>query len=514
MISRLFIKNHLGFDTCELSFGAGLNVFTGVSGAGKSVLMKALLSAFGLSEASAQVVEIDAYCKLGLDDISDESPNVFKVLKQSSARYFLNSQSISKKNLSTACASFVRFLGAKESGEFDNSALLGLIDALVGEKNFAKNKADFTSIFKELSSAKTELEGLKADESHIEELKELASFEIDKISKINPKIGELEELSELKKRLSKRDKIEQAWSSACGIFEYESAVIRALELCECDSAFFSDAMNELRSAKESVSFDEMSDDEIEGVLDRIEALSGLERRYGSTEHALEILAQKKSELEKLEKIEFEKSHLQSKVAELEKSANDLASVLSKERKKALPKLEAKLNEYLEKMYLPPLSLVLSESTMSALGCDKIEVNLGAVNLKNISSGELNRLRLAFIATNAELIGNSRENSGGNSNENSQGVLILDEIDANLSGKEAMSIATVLEMLAHSYQIFAISHQPQLSSKANEHFLVEKNGELSSARKLSKTEREHELARMISGEHVSQEARDFAKKLLD
>lgn len=513
MISRLFIKNHLSFESCELSFGKGLNVFTGVSGAGKSVLMKALLSAFGLSEAIAQVVEIDAFCTLGLDDISDESPNVFKVLKQNSARYFLNSQSISKKNLSSACASFVRFLGAKESGEFENSALLGLVDALVGEKNFAKNKADFASIFKELSSAKAELEKLKTDESHVEELKELASFEINKISQINPKIGELEELSELKKCLSKRDKIEQAWDSASGIFELESAVIRALELCEYDSAFFSDAMNELRSAKESLSFEEMSDDEIEGVLDRIEALSGLERRYGSIERALEVLASKKAELEKLEKIEFEKTHLQNKVNELNSSANALASEISKARKKALPKLEAKLNEYLEKMYLPALFLGLKESTISELGLDKVEVNLGAVNLKNISSGELNRLRLAFIATSAELRA-SRNSRIPSTAKNQIGVLILDEIDANLSGKEAMSVASVLEMLGQSYQIFAISHQPQLSSKAAHHFLIEKKGEISSVRELSKDEREHELARMISGEHVSQEAKDFAKKLLD
>ena len=86
------------------------------------------------------------------------------------------------------------------------------------------------------------------------------------------------------------------------------------------------------------------------VLDRSEGLRGLERRYGSIERALEVLASKKAELEKLEKIEFEKSHLQNKVNELNNSANALASELSKARKKALPKLEAKLNEYLEKMY--------------------------------------------------------------------------------------------------------------------------------------------------------------------
>ena len=91
-------------------------------------------------------------------------------------------------------------------------------------------------------------------------------------------------------------------------------------------------------------------------------------------------------------------------------------------------------------------------------------------------------------------------------------MILDEIDSNLSGKEAMSIANVLVKISKFYQIFAISHQPQLSSKAAVHFLVSKEGDVSSVRQLSEEEKITELARMISGKTITAEALEFAKKL--
>ena len=116
-----------------------------------------------------------------------------------------------------------------------------------------------------------------------------------------------------------------------------------------------------------------------------------------------------------------------------------------------------------------ISLKINSKTLDAAGRDEVNLSLNDTALKNLSSGELNRLRLAFIASESKITG------GG------EGVIILDEIDANLSGKEAMSIANVLLNLAKFYQIFAISHQPQLSSKASSHFLVEKQGETSNVR---------------------------------
>ncbi|EOH9693308.1 hypothetical protein ACME3E_001218, partial [Campylobacter jejuni] len=144
--------------------------------------------------------------------------------------------------------------------------------------------------------------------------------------------------------------------------------------------------------------------------------------------------------------------------------------------------------------------IMEIHTQSDTASAKISSDNKEIHLKNLSSGELNRLRLAFIATECNIL-----NAG-------KGILFLDEIDANLSGKEAMSIAKVLEELSKFYQIFAISHLPQLSSKAHNHFLVEKNGEESKVKKLDQEERIKELARMVSGELVSDEAIEFAKTL--
>ncbi len=128
----------------------------------------------------------------------------------------------------------------------------------------------------------------------------------------------------------------------------------------------------------------------------------------------------------------------------------------------LKTLEDFLNDYLKNLYMKNVSLELVDtSKITSLGKDEIKLSINAANLKNLSSGELNRLRLAFIATECRIL-----NSG-------TGIIFLDEIDANLSGKEAMSIANVLNELSAFYQIFAISHLPQLSSKAHNHFLVEK-----------------------------------------
>ena len=94
-----------------------------------------------------------------------------------------------------------------------------------------------------------------------------------------------------------------------------------------------------------------------------------------------------------------------------------------------------------------------------------------------------------------------------------GILFLDEIDANLSGKESDAISKVLTRLSQSYQIFAISHQPQLTSSANQHFLVDKVDGKSFVRELNDKEKINEIARMISGESVTLEALEFAKNLL-
>lgn len=506
MISRILMKENLGFKEANLELSEGLTVFSGLSGAGKSVLFKGILAAFGFGESEAKFVELELDDKLDLESfgIESESENVFKILKEKNTKYFINNQSIAKKSLQSLSKSFIKYLSVKDNNEFSNEKFLTLLDALESAKNpkFNETKEKFEQIFKEYNENSLKLNRILEEERRIEELKELTQTHIEKISKINPKSGEYEELLKLKKRLSKRDKIEEAWNKVGGIFEYEKAVLDALNLSEVDANFFSECFNELRIIAENQKMEEL-DFDIEALLDRISDLSYLIKRYESIEGALETLELKKKELEHYENLSFEKKELELLNRDLKEKLEKKAHILSEARVRNLGVLEDFLNDYLAKLYMKNLKLdCVQNDEINLFGKDEIKLSVSETKLKNLSSGELNRLRLAFIATECKIL-----NSG-------RGIIFLDEIDANLSGKEAMSIAKVLDELSNFYQIFAISHLPQLSSKAHNHFLVEKNGKQSYVKKLEKEERIKELARMVSGEQISDEALQFARTLFE
>ncbi|EAJ2426983.1 DNA recombination protein RecN [Campylobacter upsaliensis] len=506
MISRILMKENLGFKEANLELSEGLTVFSGLSGAGKSVLFKGILAAFGFGESEAKFVELELDDELDLESfgIESEDENVFKMLKEKSTKYFINNQSIAKKSLQSLSKSFIKYLSVKDNNEFSNEKFLTLLDALESAKNpkFNETKEKFEQIFKEYNENSLKLNRVLEEERRIEELKELAQTHIEKISKINPKSGEYEELLKLKKRLSKRDKIEEAWNKVGGIFEYEKAVLDALNLSEVDANFFSECFNELRIIAENQKMEEL-DFDIEALLDRISDLSYLIKRYESIEGALETLELKKKELEHYENLSFEKKELELLNRDLKEKLEKKAHILSEARVRNLGVLEDFLNDYLAKLYMKNLKLdCVQNDEINLFGKDEIKLSVSETKLKNLSSGELNRLRLAFIATECKIL-----NSG-------RGIIFLDEIDANLSGKEAMSIAKVLDELSRFYQIFAISHLPQLSSKAHNHFLVEKNGKQSYVKKLEKEERIKELARMVSGEQISDEALQFAGTLFE
>ncbi|EHE0558823.1 AAA family ATPase [Campylobacter upsaliensis] len=506
MISRILMKENLGFKEANLELSEGLTVFSGLSGAGKSVLFKGILAAFGFGESEAKFVELELDDKLDLESfgIESESENVFKILKEKNTKYFINNQSIAKKSLQSLSKSFIKYLSVKDNNEFSNEKFLTLLDALESAKNpkFNETKEKFEQIFKEYNENSLKLNRILEEERRIEELKELTQTHIEKISKINPKSGEYEELLKLKKRLSKRDKIEEAWNKVGGIFEYEKAVLDALNLSEVDANFFSECFNELRIIAENQKMEKL-DFDIEALLDRISDLSYLIKRYESIEGALETLELKKKELEHYENLSFEKKELELLNRDLKEKLEKKAHLLSEARVRNLGVLEDFLNDYLAKLYMKNLKLdCVQNDEINLFGKDEIKLSVSETKLKNLSSGELNRLRLAFIATECKIL-----NSG-------RGIIFLDEIDANLSGKEAMSIAKVLDELSHFYQIFAISHLPQLSSKAHNHFLVEKNGKQSYVKKLEKEERIKELARMVSGEQISDEALQFARTLFE
>ena len=508
MIERFYLKDYLSFKETELNLQSGLVVFTGPSGSGKSILMESILSSVGGATCAAAVCESSVTWEIDEDacGIENDDINVFKHLKKEKSRYFINNQSLSRKAISTVAAKYLRHLSLKDFSDFENENLLDILDARIEEKskNIMKLKAKYQEAFREYNQTKYALQLIEDEEKKIVELKEFAAFEIKKIEDVNPVVGEDEELLEIKKELSRKEKVLQSIGSATEIFNYEHLVSSALESLDVQSSFFDDAMNELRGVFESAEerFNALEDVDVEEVLNRIEELSGLKRRYGSIEEALEYKEQKKRELVKYENIEIEKHDLTQKYERLAAEVASLADMLSALREAELLSFEADLNAYLKSLYLREAKVTMQKGAYAKAGQENISIALSGTELDKISTGEFNRLRLAVLALKSEFMSKNG------------GVLMLDEIDANLSGEESMSVAKVLKQLSKHFQIFVISHQPQLTSMGDQHFLVYKDGTISKTKELGFEERIDEIARIISGENISKEAKQFAKELLE
>jgi DNA repair protein RecN (Recombination protein N) len=262
-------------------------------------------------------------------------------------------------------------------------------------------------------------------------------------------------------------------------------------------------MNELRiaidKANEKAEFLEAID--IEEVLNRLSDLQELIRRFGSIEEALKYYEEKRKELEKLENLTFEKESIQKEINEIIHKLETISGYLHEKRKLSAKKFEKELNKYLRKLYMPEGKVILNKADdFYEYGKDVAEIIVNDIDINTISTGEFNRLRVALLASRLEY-------------DDDEKTLFLDEIDANLSGEESMSVADVLKLLSKKYQIFAISHQPQLASKADKHFLVTKNENKSYVKELTKDERIEEIARIIGGKEKSQKAIEYAKELL-
>jgi len=506
VIERFYLRDFLSFEEADLEFEKGLVVFTGPSGSGKSILMSSILASLGLDEAKAALSEATINYPVDLAElgIEEDELTVFKQIKKEKVRHFINNQSVSKKILLNLSNSFVRHLSLRDYSDFKNENLLDMIDLFCvdDDPKHLEKLTSYQGNFVHLGHLQKELSNILEEEKKVLELREFAQFEISKIDAIAPVEGEDEELMRIKKELSKKEKIEEAINSAEELFNYESSVSQSLELLDIDASFFDDAMNELRAHFEASRerLAELGECNIEEILTRIEQISDLKHRYGSVEEAIAYKLKKQKELEHYESLDEQKDALSDEIVHLEAEVKTQAKKLSAVRQKALTKIVVSFNDFLKQLYLRPASIRLSSDTLSLYGSDRVDVELDGTALDKVSAGEFNRLRLALLAVKS-----LQANDGG--------ILMLDEIDANLSGEESMSVAKVLSHLAKDYQIFVISHQPQLTSQADQHFFVHRDTS-SKVKMLKEKERISEIARMISGDTITQEAIKFAQGLVE
>ena len=511
MIERVYLKDYVTFEEVELEFNEiemefskGLIVFTGPSGAGKSVLMRGILSIFGYFDVNAKISEAVVVQEIDLEKYGLENDDIiiFRQIKKNKNRYFINNQAVSKKIIRKIADEFIDYLSLREVKEFESKNILNVLDKMIEEKNYYVKLNEYKNLFKEYIKKQKELNRLIEAEKNVLERIEFLKFEIDKINTINPKEGEFEELMKIKKDLSKIERIKEKAYEIEPIFEFENRVYEFLDMIEVDSEFFSNAMNELRvaldKAGEKAEFLESVD--IEEVLERLSQLQELIRKFGSIEEALKYAKEKQEELFKLQNLSFEKENLQKELSETEKLMRELADYIHEKRVKVSARFIEKLNSFLKRLYMPDANIKIIKTDFNELGADEAQIIVNDIDINTISTGEFNRLRVAMLASKLEYTDEEK-------------TLFLDEIDANLSGEESMSVAEVLKYLSSKYQIFAISHQPQLASLANKHFLVTKKDNKSFVRELNENERIEEIARIIGGKEKSQKAIEYAKELL-
>lgn len=506
MLKRLYLRDLVTFKELELHFEQGLVVFTGPSGAGKSVLISSILSSFGYpTQGAAALCEVQLEKPHSLESelymLEDEV--TLKTLKKEKLRYFIDGQKISKKLLKEMFSPYVQYLSVRDKSSFSSETLIKMIDDYLFSQNksYKKRYKSYKKRYANYMAKVKELEKIREDESQLATLIEFATYEVEKIEKINPKLGEDIALMQVKQQLSRIDKIRASLSVATEIFKAESAVEEVYRLLEKDASAFSDAMNQVRADFEETEHlaSELEEMDVEEILDRLSDITTLQQRYGSIEEALAYKEAKKRELASYETIAQDKSALENFLNLEAGELFVLSGQISRERKRGAKVLEEVIKAYLEALKMPPLHFTFSPTQLNVLGSDTIDILVGDSNASTLSGGEFNRVRLALMASTIQ-------------EGESQGVLILDEIDANVSGDESIAIAKMIERLSSVYQVFAISHQPHLSAQATQHFVVTKDSQKSEVIALSNEGRIDEIARMIAGENPTDEAIEFAKKL--
>lgn len=513
MINRLIIKDAIVFDEIDLNFQNGFNVFSGASGSGKSVLMESLLGIFGLKDSNASLLEAQLDIDLnefGVDmsdfGIIEEGEDlILSIIKKDKTRYFINRYGSSKKRLNELVGSFGKHISSKGAKELSQENILRIFDDFISQDNLdhKKNLIDFRNDFSELKELKNQLQTLESEEKNLQSLKEFAEFEIQKIKSLNPKEGEYEKLLEVKKSLSKREKIQESLKEAFFALDEISKIKNVFSLIEEDSSFIEDAIFEARSILEEKKYqlEELSELNPEEILDRITALSELNRRYGSVSEALLHLKTQEEKLIDYQNITFNKEQLIKNIANLENQCTLKADQISQERQEKIENFSSELCKICLELLLKEPKLNIIKTPLNESGLEKIELKLATSSIETLSSGEYNRLRLVIMCIDASI-------------NNSKGILVLDEIDANLSGEESEGVAKILKRLSLTYQIFAISHQPHMPALADNHYVVFKQGDKSKVSLLDKEGRIKEMARMISGANITQEALDFARKRLE
>ena len=550
MLASLHVKNLALIDEEEIVFSKGLNILSGETGAGKSIILGALHLSLGdkVSKDVLRSVESEAFVEavyLVNDDTTKEALRDLGVEPYDDevimSRRITETRSVGKINGEQVPAAKMKEVGAlllDIYGQKEHQSLLNTKRHMELLDEFAKAdigdlKSQVASCYKKYRELVSELAEAKQNELSKDREIILLNHEISEIESANLKIGEDEELEEEYRRLSNYSKtmeyFSKAYEAIAGDGGASDAISSAISdiryiagiddkasdflsmLNDADS-IISDFNREISGYMEDAAFDSQRFNEIELRLNEINRLKD---KYGSTiEIILDELEKRQKKKQKFESFDEYLKELSGKVEIATKELTNLSENLSNIRRKKANELSAKMKEAMSDLNFLNSEFEVDLKRMdhfTADGFDEGEfiicTNPGEPlrPLKDIASGgEMSRIMLAIKTVLA---------SGGGID-----TLIFDEIDAGISGRTAQAVSEKLSTVAKSHQVICITHLPQIAAMADTHFLIEKSVEnghtISGIKKLYDNECVEELARMLGGSSITDAVITNAKEMLE
>jgi len=552
MLTALSVRNIVLIDQLDLGLDTGLTVLTGETGAGKSILLDALTLALGgrgdaslvrKGAESGQVVAVlqlppghPARQALREGDINDDDELILRRVQfaDGRTRAFINDQPVS-----AALLQRVGSLVVEIHGQHDDRALVDVnthrdaLDAFGSDEALVGAVRSTFEALAEANAAVADQRALVADAAAKEEF---ARHVVDELAKLAPQAGEEEELAERRQHLMQleraaeevRDADEVINGSAAPGPMLASLMRRLMRKADSGNSIFQPLVEALDASL--VTLDRTSDaletlkremaydpQELEKVEERLFALRGAARKHGVAPDDLPaVLARYKADLEMLENGEASLTKLEEAAAAARAAYVAVAKKLSAARAKAASALSKAVEGELPDLKLGSARFIVDhqvdESRVAASGFDQIafhvQTNPGTSPgplLKVASGGELSRFLLALKVVLAD--------------RGSAPVLIFDEIDTGVGGAVADAIGRRLSRLAGKVQVLCVTHAPQVAARAHSHLLIEKQAVEEGAfvrthvRGLDGENRREEVARMLAGAKVTEEARAAASKLI-
>ncbi len=525
MITTLHIKNIGIIEDLSIDFNKGLNVLTGETGAGKTLIIDSLqvISGGRFSKEMIRKGETNSFVELCMyDPLNDNSMDGNIIVSReisSNGRNMckINGRMVTVSELKEFMSQFIEIHGQNDNQNLLDSKLhLEYLDGFVGNEILSR-KEQYLELYKEYNRIKQELKANFGDEKERQRKLDLLEYQVNEIEEADLKINEEIDLEEKRKIILNSEKISENLSEADNLISENgidsiSMAIRFLEKIENIDNKYEKVSSDLKNIyyelqelsrdisgyKNDVYFDEEERDYVE---ERLDLIYSLKRKYGNNiEEILKYKEKIKIEIEHIENLDEYNNKLKMKLKEIEEKMQILAEkmhivrsekakLLSDEINTELEELEmknAKINihvDFLENEYLNTGKDIVTFYITTNLGEDEKELS------KIASGGEMSRTMLAIKKVLAD--------------SDKTPVLIFDEIDTGISGKAANSVAKKLKSIANNHQVMCISHLPNIAANADYNYFISKktNKERTSTqiRLLEEKEVIEEIARISSGE---------------